>query len=197
MKTTTAWVCSILLLATTACDNSDSSASASDADPAGGTSSDPAPPLAEELCEETDREVIVAWTGPGASPDGELLELGEGPYWLHSTWAVAAAQQESEFLAHATAVIAATQEIPGLVAVTASRSERCGGLRTLGVWESQEAMFQLLSSPAHIEAVNQAARVSSIGKTTSWEGTVEEAQSLDWDMGRAKLLEVPTSPAYE
>ncbi len=164
--------------------DSDSSSDAPDVDPA-------------ELCEETDLEVIVPWSGPGVTTPGDLGPLVKEQYLLHSTWAIPAPGKEQEFLSMAVAVVGAAQQIPGLVAVSASRSERCGSLRTIGIWESPTAMFELLAAPEHVDAVSRTTEVSTTGKTTSWMASVEEAQALDFEAGRAKLAEVPTSPAYD
>lgn len=150
-----------------------------------------------ELCEETDLEVIVPWAGPGVTDTGELGPLTREDYTLHSTWAIPSPGKEQEFLTMAVAVIGAAQGIPGLVAISASRSERCGSLRTIGIWESPMAMFQLLATPEHASAVTRAAEVSTTGKTTSWAASADEARALEFEVGRAKLAQVPTSPAYD
>lgn len=147
-------------------------------------------------CEETDRQVILPWTGPGASTPGELDPLDSDEYVLHATWLVARPGMEQEVIARSIDIIAAVRDIPGFVAASASRSERCGYLRTIGIWESDAAMFQLLTSSAHIEAVLRATTLSSTGKTTRWTGAAADARALDWDVSRARLDEVPVSPAY-
>jgi len=148
-------------------------------------------------CEESDFEVILPLTGPGVGPDGQLLELEQDRYVLHTTQMVARPEASQEALALSIAVIGALNEIPGFVAVSASRSEACGYLRTLGIWESEQAMYQLLATPEHVVAMERTLELSFTGKTTHWEATAEETRAFDWETTRRKLAEVEPSPVYQ
>ncbi len=173
-------------------------------DPNPTTTTEPAVDEADEPadesaygCEETDLQVILPWTGPGASTAGELDPLNSNEYVLHATWLVARPGMEQEVIARSVDIVGAIRDIPGFVAASASRSERCGYLRTIGIWESDAAMYQLLTKSEHMEAVRETTRLSSTGKTTHWTGTAADARALDWEVSRAQLDAIPVSPAYQ
>ena len=148
-------------------------------------------------CDEADFEVILPLNGPGVGPDGQLLALEHDRYVLHTTQMVARPEASQEALALSIAVIGTLNEIPGFVAVAASRSEACGYLRTLGIWESEQAMYQLLATPEHTTAMARTLELSFTGKTTHWEATAEETRAFDWETTRRKLAEVDPSPVYQ
>ena len=77
---------------------------------------------------------------------------------------------------------------PGLLGLSTSSSTRCGAVRTLSVWESEEAMMSFVTSDAHLTAMGRVAEVSRGGSITDhW--AVDELPALTWEDVVARFRE--------
>jgi heme-degrading monooxygenase HmoA len=142
-------------------------------------------------CEENEFSIDKPVTGPGFDPaQGGIIGEPQDTYVVHATQIYPIPGKETEFLAVAGPVIAQLNETEGLLAFGLGRDNGCGVSRTMGIWESEEAMYAFVGSGAHAVAMTQSYDVGLTGKTTHWEVTAEELDTLDWDTGRAKLDEI-------
>ncbi|MCU0684009.1 MAG: hypothetical protein MUF34_17500 [Polyangiaceae bacterium] len=125
------------------------------------------------------------WQGPGVDPATGALRPGN--YVISSTYLTlrteAAAQQRfGELMGILTEDF---QTRPGLVALALSVAGSCDTARTLSVWESEEAMYAFVSSPAHTAAISGARDVSrGQSAVTHWSGTEADAT---WPKGAEAL----------
>ena len=146
-------------------------------------------------CQETDFSPLLPLVGPKVV-DGKLPPLNADGYVLHSTQLLVRPGSEQEALALSIAVIDDAMKIPGFVAMSAAESKACGFMRTYGIWENEEAMFALLATKTHGDAVARSSAISYSAKTVSWGATAAEAASFSWEIARERLeLEEP-SPLY-
>jgi heme-degrading monooxygenase HmoA len=127
--------------------------------------------------------------GPAVDPATGRLKPGN--YVISSTYLrmprSEAAQARFGELVGPIAGALMTQQ--GLVAFAFSQSEACATARTLTVWESEEAMYEFVSSPAHRAAASAGREVSRGGSAvTHWSGT--EADAV-WAKGAAELGKSP------
>lgn len=68
----------------------------------------------------------------------------------------------------------------GLLALQLSQSSSCGSGRTLAVWASEEAMYEFVSSQAHMDAVAAAGEVLQPGyAVTHWEAKTAEQMGIE------------------
>ncbi|MEL6178599.1 MAG: antibiotic biosynthesis monooxygenase [Myxococcota bacterium] len=69
---------------------------------------------------------------------------------------------------------------PGLMGLSFMSSEGCNTVRTLSVWESEEAMMDFVLGQAHLAAMGRVAEVSRGGSITD-DWTVSRIQQPRWD----------------
>jgi heme-degrading monooxygenase HmoA len=116
--------------------------------------------------------------GPGADMDGALVARPPAAGWVvASTYLRLNPDNLGVFGERAGAVVETLFTSPGLVAMSTSRSDSCGTVRTLTIWESEEAMLDFVGSPAHMAAIGATPLISRGGSVTAhWmASTVEEA----------------------
>lgn len=123
---------------------------------------------------ESDMEVTLPPTGPGVDPS--TGQLAPGSYHIATTYLALRPGKEALAGELAGPIVQSMFETSGLVAVTTARSSSCAALRTLTVWETEEAMFAFVASPAHVRAMAQTTEVSrGTSNTIAWSGTGESA----------------------
>lgn len=141
----------------------------------------------------------------GASPfAGPLWDAGkggiqgalQGDYVLHTTQIYIRPEQAEMFGALAQAVSEEAAKTEGLIAFSAGSDMGCGVARTMGIWASEEAMYKLVMSEAHSQAMAATLDVSYTGRVTHWTATAAEANAYTWDVARAKIADVAPSPLY-
>jgi quinol monooxygenase YgiN len=141
----------------------------------------------------------------GASPlAGPRFDAGNGGiqgelqpgYVLHTTQIYIKPESAQTFVELAGQVSAEAQKIDGLVAYSVGSDSGCGVARTMGIWTSEEAMYQLVTSEAHGKAMAMTTALSYTGRVTHWTATAEEANAYTWDVARARLEGVEPSAVY-
>ncbi len=121
--------------------------------------------------------------GPGV--DQETGALAPGNYFIATTYLAMEPGVLDHVLDLSGPVISTMMSTEGFVAVSTTRSESCLTLRTLTVWQSEEAMFELVASPAHSTAMSEMSELSrGSSNTLSWEGTAADAS---WEVALEKL----------
>jgi quinol monooxygenase YgiN len=148
-------------------------------------------------CEDLDFQVIQPLTGPGIDPmTGTLLEPMQATYVLHTTQILVKPERLDEFFQLSGAVIQQLLQSEGLVGFALAQEPNCGFSRTMGVWESEQAMFAFVGSEAHAQAMTHTTEVSITGRTTAWTATADE-MPLTWEMALAAIADVEPSPVYD
>lgn len=123
---------------------------------------------------EPDLEALPP-SGPGVDPEtGELRPRPDGSaYVVSSTYGIPRLGDDDEaerYLQYFGAIQERLASQPGLVALWLAQSASCGSGRTLAVWESAEAMYDFVMSPAHLAAMNAADELLEPGYgVTHWE----------------------------
>jgi len=148
-------------------------------------------------CEDLDFQVIQPLTGPGIDPmTGTLLEPMQDTYVLHTTQILVEPEELDAFFQLSGAVIEQLLQAEGLVGFALAQEPNCGFSRTMGIWESEQAMFAFVGSGAHAQAMAQTTEVSITGRTTAWTATASE-MPLTWEMALAAIADVEPSAVYE
>ena len=148
-------------------------------------------------CEET----MFAGTplaGPlyDAAMGGIQGEL-QGEYVLHTTQIYVKPDGAQKFGELAQKIAGEALAVDGLIAFSVGSDAGCGVARTMGIWASEEAMYKLVASPVHAEAMGLTTELSYTGRVTHWKATGAEANAYTWDVARAKVEAVEPSPLYE
>ncbi|WP_437774781.1 antibiotic biosynthesis monooxygenase family protein [Sorangium sp. So ce1097] len=133
-------------------------------------------------------------SGPGVDPaTGELRPPPEGSsYTISSTYGIpqpgdAVMQRYGQMFGAIQAQLASQR---GLVAIQLAQSPSCGSGRTLAVWESTEAMYEFVMSPAHLEAMNAVDElVEPNYAVTHWETARADEMTLEEGVRRIKSSE--------
>lgn len=146
-------------------------------------------------CESEDFQVGRPLTGPGLDDSGFLGEP-LASYVVHTTQIVYHPDKETDFFQQSGAVMAELASAPGLVAYGVALDPTCGDARTLGVWESEEAMYVFAGSGEHVRAMARTHELSAAGRVLNWTATAEEVLALDWDDVKARLRAAPISSLY-
>lgn len=121
--------------------------------------------------------------GPGVNQETGALAVGN--YFVATTYLAMEPGVLDHVLDLSAPVISTMMSTEGFVAVSTARSESCLSLRTLTVWESEEAMFELVASPAHSAAMAEMSELSrGSSNTVSWQGTAADAS---WEVALEKL----------
>ncbi|MGK3992466.1 antibiotic biosynthesis monooxygenase family protein [Sorangium sp. So ce1024] len=133
-------------------------------------------------------------SGPGVDPaTGELRPPPEGSsYTISSTYGIPrsgdAVMERYVQLFGAIQTQLASQR--GLVAIQLAQSPSCGSGRTLAVWESTEAMYEFVMSPAHLEAMNAADELLQPNyAVTHWQTARADEMTLQEGVRRIKTSE--------
>jgi hypothetical protein len=134
-------------------------------------------------------EVLAGQTklvGPGVDAAGKLKP---GSYVFSSTYLRMPTDRSAlgRFLELSAPMLQSLPSLPGLVAFSFSSEPSCTTLRTLTVWENEEAMFAFAATASHRAAVAASSEVSRGGSAvTHWSGT--EADGT-WTKSAAELAE--------
>ncbi len=133
---------------------------------------------------------------PLAGPGFDAMKGGlQGPlqpgYVLHITEAYLRPDKVEEFYELAGQVGEQAGKTPGLIAFSAGADTDCGVARTIGIWADEEAMYKLVTSEIHGKAMARTAELTHVARVTHWSATAAEANAFTYDIGRAKLADVP------
>ncbi|WP_437954653.1 antibiotic biosynthesis monooxygenase [Sorangium sp. So ce119] len=136
-------------------------------------------------------------SGPGVDPaTGKLRPAPEGSsYTVSSTFGIprpgdAVMERYGQAFGAIQAQLASQR---GLLAIQLARSTSCGSGRTLAVWESTEAMYEFVMSPAHLAAMDAADDLLEPNYVvTHWETTRDDEMTLEEGVRRIKASEAPT-----
>jgi hypothetical protein len=135
--------------------------------------------------------------GPGIDPQtGAIVGKPAAKYVLHTTQAVLDPQTAADFLGLTTPVIDQVMQADGLVGVSLASDMNCGFARTLGIWESEEAMYEFVYAGAHAQAISVAPDLTLTGRFTHFD---IEPTDIDkaWDLAFAALEHVEPPPIYD
>ncbi len=127
---------------------------------------------------------------------GFLMEPAQSTFVAHTTQIYVRPDGEDEFFQRSGELFGVLAETPGLVAWTVGTSETCGVARTMGIWESEEALYAFVAGDVHAQAMARTTALSFTGKTTHFDVSKEEAEALSWDGMRAELEGIDPSPLY-
>ena len=144
---------------------------------------------------EQDNEPQAPLAGPGVDPEtGELRAPPEGGYHMSTTYLQIKPDAQELFFELVGPIGQQLATQPGLVAVQLTSSVECGSARTLGVWESEEAMFEFSLGDAHQAAVGRIDEVSR-GASAFATWTAASLDETTWAEAAGRLAEVE-GPLY-
>jgi len=132
------------------------------------------------------------WDAMKGGIQGEL----QADYVLHTTQIYVRPEKGEQFSMLAAAVSAEAAKIDGLIAFSVGSDNGCGAARTMGIWANEEAMYKLVMTDAHAQAMAATLDVSVTGRVTHWKATAAEANAYTWDVARAKIADVAPSALY-
>jgi heme-degrading monooxygenase HmoA len=166
---------------------------------AGGSGGEPVDIEALYACEEVafGEARPLSGTNFDLSQGGFLTEPTQQTFVVHATQIYVPPDQSDRFFELTGPMFGTLPEFPGNVAWTVGGDDTCLVNRTMGIWESEEALYAFVGSPEHAAAMAETTTVSYTGRTTHWTVTKEEAEALSWDVARAKLAEVEPSALYD
>lgn len=146
-------------------------------------------------CEDADFAAVPMF-GPGFDPKtGEFIGPDQDTYIVHTTQILVRPEEMEEFDRLNEAIGTELMQTAGLLGISFAQEPNCGFLRTMGVWESEEAMFAFVTSAAHTEAMGKATLVSVTGRTTRWEVQADQMPAT-WEMALEAIDAVEPSPVY-
>jgi heme-degrading monooxygenase HmoA len=142
---------------------------------------------------EADAE-LAPFVGPGADAESGALLPFDGSRIVSSTYLRIAPGAEQRFGELVGTIQGSLGTTPGLVAISFERSADCGSARTLVVWENAGAMYDFVSSPAHVAAMNEAPDVAAAGSAVvHW--STSDASEVSWAAATARIgLAPPIDP---
>lgn len=113
------------------------------------------------------------------------LQLQQGrEYMVSSTYGIPKRGADGEYLspryeALMGMIIQKLQTQPGLLALQVSSSERCKSGRTLAVWESEDLMYDFVTTGPHLEAMSAAEELLQPGYAVShWSASSPDQMTL-------------------
>ena len=134
--------------------------------------------------------------GPGLDPEtGAIIGAPQNTYVLHTTQAVVTPETAEALLNMSNEVAAQAMATEGLVALSFSMDQTCGYARTLGIWESEEAMLGFVVSGAHAEAMRQAPNIISTGRFTHFDIPTDDIERA-WEVALERLETVEPIEGY-
>lgn len=132
---------------------------------------------------ESDIATSLPLAGPGVDPD--TGELSPGNYLVATTYLALQPDKMETAIELSGPTIEHVFTLPGFVGVTIAGSAACNSLRTITIWESEEAMFAFVASPAHTRAMAQTSVVSrGTSNTITWDG---DEKSVTWQEAARQL----------
>jgi len=148
-------------------------------------------------CVDPDFTVIQPLTGPGIDPEtGEIIAPLQDGYVLHTTQILVRPEKLEDFIALNVPIAEQLMMTEGLVGFALAQEPNCGFSRTMGVWESEAAMYAFVASGAHAQAMAKTTEVSITGRTTMWTAAADE-MPLTWEMAIEAIADVEPSAVYE
>lgn len=175
-----AFVCGALVFIACA---SDSNGSAAD-----GDDKEVAPARAELKCHAAELEPdLESEFIAGSAVDlgaGELKIEHGAEYIVSSTYGIPKRGADGEYLSPRYQmlmgmIVQKLQTQPGLLALQVSSSDKCGSGRTLAVWESEELMYDFVTTGPHLEAMSSAEELLQPGyAVTHWTASSRDQMSL-------------------
>lgn len=149
-------------------------------------------------CEEPELAVLRPLAGPGYDPQTGLVGEPQDSYVMHTTQIMLRPDGEAQgyFFELNDAVSQQLETTAGLVGYSLAIEPTCGFLRTMGVWESEEAMYGFVTSGAHLEAMSHSTEVAITGRVAHATVTPEQLQSDLWPTAIATIAEVAPSAAF-
>jgi quinol monooxygenase YgiN len=142
-----------------------------------------------QTCAEDDFESSPL-AGAGYNPETGLVGPAQDKYIAHTTFIILDPDQMQRFGQLMGPVLADLETREGLVAYSLGLSQKCGIGRTVGIWESEQAMAAFVVSDAHLAAVAEAPVVALNGAFTHWDITPDEVP-ISWDTAREKIAKSP------
>jgi heme-degrading monooxygenase HmoA len=127
--------------------------------------------------------------GRGYNPDQGLTGPLQDSYIASTTFLILNPDQTARFEELTGALAADLQTREGLVAVGFGQSQKCGTVRTLAVWASEQAMTDFVLGDAHAAAMAEVSVVGLNGAVTHWEVTPDEIP-MSWELARTKIAAV-------
>jgi heme-degrading monooxygenase HmoA len=169
----------------------DDSAPAIDA----GSSSDAGSELCRAGVLEPDA-AFIPFAGRGVDSETDELLPFAGPVVVSSTYIRIKPEGAERFQELSGAVVGEAVMNPGLLAVGLEISGMCGTARTLTIWESTEAMYRFVTTPAHTTAMAEANAVALMGSTVvHW--TASSPEEAGWEAAVQRVGSAPPIPLYE
>lgn len=130
--------------------------------------------------------------GPGYDPQsGSLIGATQDSYLASSTVLLVNPDKQQRFQELVGGVLATLNTQPGLVGFALGLSPACGTARTLTVWQSEQAMFDFVTSEAHLTAMSEASVVGLNGAVTSWTVTADNVPP-SWEEASARVAAAET-----
>jgi hypothetical protein len=137
---------------------------------------------ASELELDLESQTLLGGT---QDPGGSGFDLPSGGvYLVSSTYGVPRPGQDGAPISarHQQLMAAILERLssqPGLLGLQVSSSASCGSGRTLAVWQSEELMYQFVTSPAHLAAMNAVAEILQPGYgVTHWQASSPDQMTL-------------------
>jgi len=137
-------------------------------------------------CVETE-PMIQPLFGNHWDPETESI-IGEtqATYVVHTTQAYVPAETAQMFADLSYQVVEQLYTTPGLIAVGFMTEPNCGFSRTVGIWTSEQAMYDFVVSGAHANAMAQTASLNLSGRVAHFEVPAEDLP-LSWDTIRERI----------
>jgi hypothetical protein len=127
--------------------------------------------------------------GAGYNPEQGLVGPQQDTYIASTTFLILDPDQGARFQALVGPISADLQTREGLIAVAFGQSQKCGTVRTMAVWASEQAMSDFVLGDAHLAAMSEGSVVGLNGAVTHWEVAAGEIP-MSWDLARSKIAEV-------
>ena len=127
---------------------------------------------------------------------GGLVAPTQESYIVHTTQVFVPPESVGDFFDYLGPIVAQLESTPGLIAYSVSSDAGCGDYRTMGIWESEEAMYKFVASGAHAEVLTVTDTLTEAGRVVHWKADVEEVNALTWDVAKAKIAGVPELSGY-
>lgn len=127
--------------------------------------------------------------GAGYNPEQGLVGPQQDTYIASTTFLILKPDQGARFQELVGPIGADLQTREGLIAVAFGQSQKCGTVRTMAVWASEQAMGDFVLGDAHLAAMAEASVVGENGAVTHWEVAADEIP-MSWDLARSKIAEV-------
>lgn len=188
------------MLALVACDDSSSDDGSDDTtggDPYDGAFEGCVPQTLEEdlvVIDGMGQPGPIRWYGPGADPEtGELLDDGETRYHVSATYLALRPENIEQFFGLISPLNEALFSNPGLVALQLGDSPTCATARTLTVWSSEDAMYEFVTSQAHIDAIVAFPEISRATAPSPTGGTPPRPRSRGTGRSRSYGRPRPTT----